>query len=71
MMGTGKMSDKWFYRDKGHIDNVLECLIETAAQEDNSKDTVWLKRTASMPSCDNDYNFDLARRQLGMWGDLS
>ena len=66
------MTDEWFYRDEGgHIDFVLECLIEMAAQENNETDTVWLERTAEMRSCDNDENFDLVRRKLGVWGDLS
>lgn len=65
------MTDEWFYRDKGgYIDFVLECLIEMAAQENNETDTIWLKRTAGMRSCNNDENFDLVRRKLGMWGDL-
>jgi hypothetical protein len=72
MMCSKRMSDEWFYRDNGgHIDNVLECLIEIAAQEVNGRDTIWLERTARMRSCDNDVNFNLVRRKLGMWGDLS
>jgi hypothetical protein len=66
------ITDEWFYRESGgHIDNVLECLIEMAAGENNETDTVWMKRTAGMRSCDNDDNFDLVRRKLEMWGDLS
>ena len=72
MMGDTRMSDEWYYRDQdGHIDNVLECLIEITAREDNEKDTIWQERTAGMRSCDNDNNFDLVQRRLGMWGDLS
>ena len=49
MMGDTRMSDEWYYRDQdGHIDNVLECLIEIAAQEDNEKDTIWQERSAVM-----------------------
>jgi hypothetical protein len=63
------ITDEWFYREEdGHIDFVLECLIETAAQE---TDALWLEYTAGMRSCNNDENFDLVRRKLEMWGNLS
>jgi len=66
-------SPEWFYRQSdGHIDNVLDCLIETAARAyEEQTDPDWIEESEHMRSCNNDYNFDLVRRKLGMWGDLS
>jgi len=66
-------SPEWFYRENdGHIDNVLECLIEIAARAyEEQTDPDWIEKSEHMRSCNNDYNFDLVRRKLGMWGDLS
>ena len=73
MYGRPTKSPEWFYQESdGHIDNVLECLIETAARAyEDQADPKWIKKSEQMRSCNNDYNFDLVRRKLGMWGDMS